>query len=176
MSGRSTGVDLQGEPFVGRDGLDRRRALVLDLHLRGMQQHAIAAILKVHRNTVTNDLKAVRRRQAEAVKRLDSDEEAGATLDYYKKLRDDAYGQYLETQSAGAKLGFLQAALRAQEMYAKLLMDIGAIDKTPAKVATTHEGSIAVDHRISNASTDDLMSRRKSLIGEFGLDRGTKDN
>lgn len=169
---RSAGVDLQGNPFEGREGVERRRAIVIDLHLRGMQNHAIAKLLKVHRNTITNDLKQIKRQQADAVRRLDSDEEAGATLDYYKKLRDDAYQQYIEVNSPGAKLGFLQAALRAQEMYVKLLMDIGAIDRQSAKVTTTHVGQIGVRHDVmSGKTTDDLMARRKSIMAELGMSR-----
>jgi len=136
-----------------------------------MQNHAIAKLLKVHRNTITNDLKQIKRQQADAVRRLDSDEEAGATLDYYKKLRDDAYQQYIEVQSSGAKLGFLQAALRAQEMYVKLLMDIGAIDKTAARVTTTHVGQIGVRHDLGGKSTDELMSRRKAILEDLGMSR-----
>jgi transposase len=170
MSGkRSAGVDMNGNPFVGREGIEKRRMLVFDLHLRGMTNGAIAAILKCHRNTVSADLRAIKKTQAKAVQKLDSDEETGATLDYYRKLRDEAYQQYLECESANAKLGFLQAALRAQEMFTKLLMDIGTIEKVAAKVSTTHSGSIGF--KLGDKDTDDLRARRGQIMQELGLTR-----
>lgn len=170
MSGkRSAGVDMSGNPFEGRAGLEKRRLLVFDLHLRGMTNGAIGSILKVHRNTVSSDLRAIKKSQAKAVQRLDSDEETGATLGYYKKLRDEAYQQYLECESAGAKLGFLQAALRAQEMYTKLLMDVGTIEKVAAKVSTMHGGSIGF--KLNDQDSDELKVRRGELRQELGLTR-----
>jgi hypothetical protein len=171
MSGqRSAGVDINGNAFVGREGIERRRSIVLDLHLRGMTNHAIAKILKVHRNTVTNDLKAIKRRQAEVVRNLDPDEETGAALDYYLKVRDQAYAQYLESTNANAKLGFLQAALRAQEMHVRLLVETGTIEKAPAKVASSHSGMIEHQHsaKLDGKTTDDLLQRRDALLGELG--------
>ena len=166
---RSAGVDIHGNPFEGREGLEKRRILVFDLHLRGMTNGAIGSILKIHRNTVSSDLRAIKKLQAKAVQRLDSDEETGATLDYYKKLRDEAYQQYLECESANSKLGFLQAALRAQEMYTRLLMDVGTIAKVATKVSTMHGGS--VDFKMNDQGSDDLRARRGELMADLGLTR-----
>ena len=168
---RSAGVDMNGEPFEGRPGLERRRLLVFDLHIRGMTNGAIGSILKIHRNTVSSDLRAIKKAQASAVRKLDSDEETGSTLEYYVKIRDEAYHQYLECESANAKLGFLQAALRAQEMYAKLLMDIGTIERVAAKVSTMHGGSVGVQHQLDNTNLDDLRSRRVEILGELGISK-----
>jgi hypothetical protein len=173
MSGqRSAGVDHNGNPFVGRSGIERRRAMVLDFHLRGMTNHAIAAILKVHRNTVTNDLKAIKKQQADAVRNLDPDEETGAALDYYLKLRDQAYAQYLEADNANAKLGFLQAAIRAQDMHMRLLMDTGTVERTPTKISSSHGGTIQHKHDFNGKSTSELETRRRELLGDLGFARG----
>ena len=168
---RSAGVDINGNPFEGRAGIEKRRALVLDLHLRGMTNHAIATILKVHRNTIANDLKAIKKKQAEAVRNLDPDEETGAALDYYTKIRDQAYAAYLEAQNANAKLGFLQAALRAQDMHVKLLVDTGTIDKAATKVTSSHSGMVEHRHlaNLGKKTTDDLTGRLSQLRGELGI-------
>lgn len=171
---RSAGIDLNGDPFVGKAGIERRRAYVLDFHLRGLANHTIAAMLKVHRNTITNDLKAIKKHQAEAVRNMDPDEETGSALNYYLKLRDQAYTQYLEADNQNAKLGFLQAALRAQDMHIKLLIDTGTIEKAPTKVASSHGGTIQHNHiaSFSDKSTSDLSKRRAELLSDLGLNRG----
>jgi len=167
---RSAGVDINGNPFEGREGIERRRAIVLDLTRRGMTNHAIAKILKVHRNTVTNDLKAIKKFQAEAVRNLDPDEETGSALDYYTKIRDQAYAQYLEAKNPNAKLGFLQAALRAQDMHVKLLMDTGTIDKTPTKVSSSLSGAVQHAHTgFEKKTTDELHDRLRVLRDDLGV-------
>lgn len=174
MSGqRSSGIDPNGQPFVGKGGIERRRSMVLDFHLRGITNNAIAVILKVHRNTVTNDLRAIKRRQAEAVRNLDPDEETGAALDYYLKLRDQAYSQYMESDNPNAKLGFLQAALRAQDMHIKLLMDTGTVEKAPTKIASSATGTIQHNHTAAFAgkSESELAARKAELMNELGFVR-----
>jgi len=170
---RSSGLDPNGQPFVGRAGVERRRSMVLDFHLRGLTNNAIAVILKVHRNTVTNDLRAIKRLQADAVRNLDPDEETGAALDYYLKLRDQAYAQYTESENPNAKLGFLQAALRAQDMHIKLLMDTGTVEKAPTRITNNATGTIQHNHTAAFAgkSESDLTSRKAELMSELGFAR-----
>lgn len=174
MSAKSSGIDHDGNPFTGRAGIEKRRAMVLDFHLRGLTNHAIATILKVHRNTVTNDLKAIKRVQAEAIRNLDPDEEIGAARDYYLKLRDQAYAQYVEAENDNAKLGFLQAAIRANDMHIKLLMDTGAVERAPTRVSSSHGGVIQHKHTASftGKSTNELETRRRELLGDLSFSRG----
>jgi len=170
MSRKSAGVDFDGNPFEGRAGLERRRAIVLDLKLRGMGHRAIAAILKVHRNTVSNDFRAIRRMQAEMARSLDGDAEVGATVSYYEKLRNTAFKEYMEAKSNQAKLGYLQTALRAQEMHVKLLMDIGIIDRTPVRGKTTHSGTIKLDvEQLSKLPKADLEAKADELRSRYGV-------
>jgi hypothetical protein len=154
---RHAGKLPSGEVLEGREGIERRRAFVMECRLKGLKVEAIATILDVHRNTVTNDIKAISRRQAEVVRGIDSDASIGETIEFYDFARDRAMLEYAQALSEGGKVAFLQAAIKATEMKAKLLMDSGVIPKA-ARSGTNGASAIFVDGEEINDDDIDKMT------------------
>ena len=158
-----------GTILQGREGVEKRRAFVMECKLRGLKVDTIAKLIGVHRNTITNDLKAIAKKQAEAIREIDVDATIGETMEYYDRLRDQALVEYGSAETHGGKLGFLNAALKAQEMKAKLLMDVGVIPK----VAQTTRGgpgtSLDDATDLSKIPTSDLEAARERLQSDVGM-------
>jgi len=155
--------------------IEARRAKVWDLYARGVKITVIAEILKVHRNTVSNDLKILRERQGKVVKQLDAAATVGETLEFYDEIRRLSLAEYYAAGDLRGKNSFLQTALSAIKNKERLLGDCGLIP-SQRKGGVNVQVNVAnfseqVAKKTSGMSIDELRSRKKELLERLGREK-----
>jgi hypothetical protein len=172
--GKNAGIHpATGQILEGREGIEARRAFILECRLRGLKIEAIAKLLNVHRNTVTNDIKAIAKRQAEVVQDLDPNASIGELLDFLDHARNEAMMAYKSCETDTGRVAFLQAALRAQDLKAKTLFESGII---PRATRDDKEKGLVVDGQelneksLEKMTNADLEAYRKKLAEQIAKD------
>jgi hypothetical protein len=180
IMGRHAGILPDGTRLEGREGIERRRAFVMQSRLQGLRVEAIARVLNVHRNTITNDIRAISKQRAEYVRGLDADASIGETIEFYDHIRDRAMLGYGEAETSMGKVAFLQAALKAAETKNKLLMDAGVIPKAGRAGSASNEVSINLDgdkidaEAIGKMSNQELLEAQKKLRDKITMWKPSK--
>ena len=167
--GRHAGILPDGTKLEGREGIERRRAFVMEARLKGLRVEAVARILQVHRNTISGDLRAISKRRAECVRGLDSDASIGETAEFYDHIRDRAMLEYGECETHMGKVAFLQAALRAAEIKNKLFMDAGIIPRVGRAGDRADEINVNLDGEKIDAEVIGKMSNQELLAAQKKL-------
>lgn len=142
---------------------EERRALVYKYYLQNIPQGTIAKILGVHRNTIVNDLKFLRKGGAEKIVglRRESDEEVADHMESLKYVEGEALQQYeLADEDKALKKGYLELMLKAREARIALEFKTGVIPVVDKKIST---GTAPVDKEsdlvddITNMNRDDIL-------------------
>jgi len=170
--GKVHGVNMKGKPLVGREGLEERRSLVLDMQLRGLSPAGIARVLQIHRNTVHRDLAFLKKKRGEDLEDSQSPQNVGDITLFLDGIIRQAMTQYQATKVESAQIGFLQVALAATEKKAKLLLETGYIQKDPQQISHRHSGQIK--HDFSKLPMSDLLKQRNDLRTQLEQDPALK--
>jgi len=128
-----------------QDAIENRRSQVWDLYMRGMKVNVIASVLSVHRNTVSNDLRELKKKLGDDVAKMDPAESVGETLKHYDEIWRSAVLEFNAAQTTGAKNNFLRTALEAIRQKAALLSSCGVIP-------TVNNGGVNVQVNVANIS------------------------
>lgn len=110
-----------------RESIEHRRNLVRDMMLRGMSLVSIAKVLGVHRNTILNDAKEIRRQMRQSIKELDPIQEVANDVEHYQMIAQEAIVQYYNAEKHSAKKGWMEVSIRAMDSKVKLLALTGLI-------------------------------------------------
>jgi DNA-binding CsgD family transcriptional regulator len=105
---------------------------VQELHIGGMSSVEIADFLGISARTVWRDRYLVKQLNRTEARTLNHDECLGERLTILQGIRTKALQDYqLCPAHSTAKVGFLNAALRAEDKIIQLLLKVGAIVQTP---------------------------------------------
>jgi len=161
-------IDLDssaGAASVGkwsRAAVDDRRRKVWEMHtLQGMPEVAIAKWFGVHRNTIVNDVRAIREANRKAAAATDPFAEIGDMTHRLDDVAQKAMLEYASTDSVGGKAQFLNTALKALEQKTRLQFESGTVPKAVSKV----EGTLHVDGLdLKKMTLDELHKMRHDLV------------
>lgn len=137
---------LAGVARPTSDELEVRRSRVLTLRLRRMTETAIAAIVDVSRQTVSDDLAWIRanwRERYGPLASVDPAEIVGETLAFYEDAEQQALREHARLGEQGGdpvhvarqRMACLRLALDARRMQVDLLLDLGLLDPSRATSA-----------------------------------------
>lgn len=153
-----------------KEQLQDRRRTVWELYLRGVPLTVISRTLNVHRNTINNDLRELRKTHKQQVSNVDISEEVGDLAAKYDEIFKYAISEYATTDREGAKSSFLSQAQEALHKKSKLLMDVGIIPKAAQEVS----GRIVIEGvDVQKADLRELKSIRDKLLARMGHSIGT---
>jgi hypothetical protein len=115
--------------------IEERRQRVYEMKCSGLSKVAIAKMLQCSRNTVANDLEAIRKDRAKTLKDADAHEEIGAKLRFLEEIRTKALIDYgLTPEKSPLRSGYLNTALRAEQMATDLMLQTGMLPKVADKI------------------------------------------
>jgi len=158
--------------------IEDRRGKVWNLHTRGISITNMVAILKVHRNTISNDLKVLRRRQGEAVSQLDAAASVGESLKYYDTIIQLSLKEYYAAGDLRGKNGFLQTAMAAIRNRDKLLSTTGLIPSVVGGGVNVQVNVANFTEKVANEtqkmSIDELKRRRSELLNRIDSENTAK--
>jgi hypothetical protein len=153
-------------------GIARRREQVRDYLMRGVPKVVMAELLGVSRNTIHQDILAIRRslgHQMESIRGDGAkvDEEVGTIAGQLAKVADSAMSEYAMARTGAIKDRFLNTAAKAHWIRARLLMEVGVLPKAGEQINITSRTEVSFESRFGKESPmsalDDPVSRRKVL-------------
>lgn len=140
--------------------IEKRRRVVWDLYLQGVPQQTIAETYGVHRNTIANDVKVLKKRHRDEVDNCEAKTEIGDLVAKYDHIFTLSMRDYQQAQTETAKNNMLSRAMAALEKKSKLLTETGVIPKAAQEV----NGVFRVEGvDVKNASIEELHSLRNRL-------------
>jgi hypothetical protein len=154
-----------------REAIERRRAVVKEMLVRGMSTAAIAHALGVHRNTVLNDSKEVRRVMRQAVKEIDPVQAIADSVEIFNMVVREAIVQFHSSDGKGPKVAFLKTITEAEATKLKFMMATGLLPSNGLEQVIDAEISSdktkRVEGKFEKAGLGDVLkspeSRRKIL-------------
>jgi len=171
MPSHQHGVDpINNVVLRGKEGLERRRMIVLDMKMRGMRPNGIAKVLKVHRNTILRDMKWLRKNRAMRLEEDPPMEQTGDLISLYEEIAMQAIQSSHVAETEATKASFMQVALKALDLKAKLMLDTGLIQKAPEKHEHLHHARV---EKLMQLPKDELEQKEKELERKI-LEHGGK--
>lgn len=141
---------------------DRRRQVFEFVMMKGLSETAIAEQLGVHRNTIVNDVRAMRDEMRAQVKDLDVMAEIGDQKIRFERIVSDALFEAAATKTPGAKAMLIAQALRAMELKQRLLIETGFLPNAVKRTEGKMEVSGGLDIRAM--STPELQELRRTMV------------
>lgn len=154
--------------MANRLAIEERRRQVWAMYIRGVPETVIAKAMGVHRNTIFNDVKVLKRRNANSIDTAKANFEVG---DLIAKL-DEVFKMSMEecvlAERPGVKAAMMSRAMHALKEKAEIMFRAGVIPEAAKEVneRLTIEG---VD--LKRASLDELKELRKKLLERAGIMR-----
>ena len=147
-----------------REDIADRRAKVWEMIVRGVNQQAISAALNVHRNTVSNDVKELRKQHRQVVKDADVHDEIGDTVAKYDEIFKYAMIEYSTADKETHKAQFLDKAMSALQKKVSLLVETGVLPKAAQEIT----GKMIIQGvDVSKASLEELKVLRGRMISQL---------
>lgn len=155
-----------------RAAVDDRRRQVWDMMARGVPENVMAKLFKVHRNTVVNDVRAIREQNRRTAKNADVHTEIGDLKRRFEDLFTIATENMVMAKKPSEKATFMANAIKVLISKAEFLLKSGVIP--PAKIGI--EGSLELSGglNVGRMSLEELKSTRndiiKRMLGAGGYD------
>jgi len=154
-------------PLKGdREAIEQRRHMVGEMMLRGMPLVTIAKMLNVHRNTILNDAKELKRASRASITHMDPISEIAETVEKLKMLGAEAVVQYHQADRPQAKNAFLNTARAIETDKMKILMLTGLVPSEVAKNVIEAElvadKSKKVESKFERKGVKDILSNPES--------------
>ena len=154
-----------GAAAVGRwsrAAVDDRRRKVWEMHvMKGMPETAVAKWFGVHRNTIVNDVRAIRELNRSKALHTDAMAEIGGMTAQLEDIAKKAMLEYGTADASSAKAQFLSTALKALEQKSRLQFEAGTIPKAATKI----EGSLQVQGLdLQKMTLEELYKLRENLV------------
>lgn len=158
--------------------IEHRRKRVRQMLEAGASVQAIAAVLKVHRNTIAKDKAAIIAENKERVQTADAQTEIGSHLSFLDNIEQKAMADYMGGDAkAAAKAQFLQIALRARSMKIDIQQSTGMLPKAADKVEIEQLYKTESGADIRNMSEGELHKLLDEMMFEMHsrAKKGKKD-
>lgn len=161
------GFPLRGD----REAIEQRRTLVKEMLVRGMSLMSIAKTLGVHRNTIMNDSKEIRRVSRQSIKDIDPVQAVADSIDIFNMVVKEAIRQFHDSEGKGAKVSFLKTIAEAESTKLKFMMATGLLPSSGLEhvidAEISSEKTKRVEGKFEKAGLGDVLkspeSRRKIL-------------
>lgn len=155
-----------GRPPNSKAKTDERREQVYSLSLRGAKKAALARMYDVHVNTITRDLKAMKKRLRSDTVTADAWTEIAESLKFLDEIEKLALYEFYQNKSnPSAKQKFLETCIKAREAKVRLQLNVGHIPKVADKVQEDIFIYNGVD--IRTMSTEELQKKRDELASRM---------
>ena len=149
---------------TGKAQLEERRAKVWELLVRGVSQTTIAEMLGVHRNTVANDVKELRKNHREDVKDADVHDELGDTVAKYDEIFKYAMAEYSTADKPRERAQFMDKALAALDKKTRLMVETGVLPKAAQEIT----GKMVIEGvEITKASLEELRGLKSRMLNRL---------
>lgn len=156
-----------------QEAIAERRETVWEMLVRGVPQVVIAKTLNVHRNTIANDVKELRRTHRKEVKDNDVHETLGDSVAKFDEIFKYAMQEYSTVEKPREKAQFLEKALSAMDKKTRLLVETGVLPKAAQEIT----GKMVVEGvDITKASLQELRTLQSRMMGQLQSVSGTGKN
>lgn len=154
-----------------REAIDQRRALVKEMMIRGMSLVAIAKAIGVHRNTILNDSKEIRRTMRQGIKQIDPVQAIADSVEIFNMVVKESIVQFHSSEGKAAKVQFLRTITETEATKLKFLMSTGLLPSQGLEKVIDAEVSVEktkqVEGKFQKAGLGEVLkspeSRRKIL-------------
>jgi hypothetical protein len=154
-SNQGQSVPLRGD----RAAIEQRRALVKEMMVRSMPLTAIAQAIGVHRNTIMNDAKEIRRSMRQSVKDIDPVQAIADSVEIFNMVVREAIVQFHSSEGKASKVSFLKAITEAEATKLKFMMTTGLLPN--------HGLEQIIDAEVSSEKTKRVEGKfEKAGLGE----------
>jgi len=152
-----------------REEVEERRSAVWEMLVRGVSQTIIAKTMNVHRNTIFNDVKELRRIHRHGVKDNDVHETLGDAVAKFDEIFKYAMQEYSTAEKSREKAQFLEKAIAAMDKKTRLLVETGVLPKAAQEIT----GKMIVEGvDITKASLQELRTLQGRMLGQLGAVSG----
>jgi len=159
-------------PRCTQEGIARRREQVWEYLMRGVPKTVMAELLNVSRKTIWEDVLYLRGRAGRETGAIKGDvdktnQEVGIIAAKLATVADSAMSEYALSSGAPAKVRFLDTAVKAHWIRARVLMETGILPRAGEEVKVTSTTEVTFTQKFGDQSPlstlDDPVSRRKVL-------------
>lgn len=144
--------------------IEERRRRVWAFQLKGVPETMIANALSVHRNTIVNDIRELRKIHREQVAEADVMTEIGDAASKFEFIFKEALSEYAQAEKPGAKSLFLERATAALAKKVQLLVECGVLPKAAQEIS----GKLVIEGvDVNKASLEELEGLRSRLVAQL---------
>jgi len=155
---------------LSKEQISDRRKTVWEMLVRGIPQVVIAKTLNVHRNTITNDVRELRKQHREEVKDTDVHETLGDAVAKFDEIFTYAMQEYSVADKAREKSQFLEKAIAAMDKKCRLLVETGVLPKAAQEIT----GKMIVEGvDVTKASLQELRTLKGRMMSQLQATSGT---
>lgn len=156
-----------------KEDIADRRKTVWEMLVRGIPQVVIASTLNVHRNTIANDVKELRKQHREQVKDTDVHETLGDSVAKFDEIFKYAMHEYSTADKSREKAQFLEKAISAMDKKTRLLVETGVLPKAAQEIT----GKMFVEGvDVTKASLQELRTLKNRMMGQLHAMSGAGTN
>jgi hypothetical protein len=149
---------------LSKEQIADRRKTVWEMLVMGVPQVTIAKTLNVHRNTITNDVRELRKLHREEVKDTDVHETLGDAVAKFDEIFKYAMQEYSTADKAREKAQFLEKAIAAMDKKTRLLVETGVLPKAAQEIT----GKMIVEGvDVTKASLQELRTLRNRMMSQL---------
>lgn len=169
--------DLPQDVKHTEDAIERRRRFVQESMIRGVPATTIATQMGVHRNTIVNDIREIRKKNAQKVAETDVLEEIGEAAQFFEQVAQDAMFEVSDNSHPMAKVSFMSIAMKAKADKLKLLTQVGVIPAVPRREKTGVSVLFGDDVDLDKMQVAELTQLRDKVLDElYAMKEAEKDS
>jgi len=149
---------------ASRAVIDERRRHVWAFVLKGVPESMIAKAMNVHRNTIVNDIRELRKQHRDQIVDADVMAEIGDATSKFDFIIKEALAEFAQAEKPGAKSLFLERATAALDKKVKWLVECGVLPKAAQEVT----GKLLIEGvDVGKASLEELEGLRNRLVSQL---------
>jgi hypothetical protein len=146
------------------EAIEERRRQVWEMILKGVPETVISKAFGVHRNTIINDVRVLRRRHRGQVSDADVKEEVGDAVAKFDFIFTQALSDYGTAEKDNLKAQYLEKALNALREKVKFMVEVGVLPKSAQEIT----GELKVQGvDISKMSVEELKTMRTRVLEQL---------
>lgn len=145
---------------------DRRRT-VWEMTLRGIPETMIANALHVHRNTIVNDIREIRKKNRDKVADADVMTEIADAMQKFEEIFQLAMKDYGQASKDLSKSRYQEIAMNALDKKVRFLVEVGVLPRAAQEIT----GRMVIEGiDVEKASIEELKGLRNRLISRIPPD------
>lgn len=149
------------------EAIERRRRFVQESVIRGIPASTIAKQLGVHRNTIVNDIREIRKENSRKVAEADVLEEIGEAAAFFEQVAQEAMFGVTDHDHPMAKVSFLSIAMKAKADKIRLLSQVGVIPHAPRGEQRPSAFIFGEDVDLDAMGVEELRQLRDRVLSEL---------